>query len=199
METGLLEAPKSYQSAEAVVTCEGYKTGLTVEDFWVVDVAGFHMRKTAKEIQEILKGRGFDLETRQIAYRRKKLIKHGVMAPFLWFAYVGLHYAFTVEIVCSQQAIQKIIDVMKGFPEVVPLITDRGVILSLLFPSYHLSDYYQFFSKLLEMDGVESIKPILASERSFGKNYIDIFGNLEFGAKGFSDSSSDVDIASFVL
>ena len=122
----------------------------------------------------------------------------GVMSPWLWFSGVGLHYNFTIEIVSNTEARQKIFEAVSGFPEVFTTPTDRGAMIWLDIPKYHLKNYYDFLSALSKIPGIERLKPILAVNRSGGKNYIDMYENLEFGSDGFCSSSSYVNLEEYL-
>ncbi len=51
---------------------------------------------------------------------------------------------------------------------------------------------------LSKIPGIERLKPILAVNRSGGKNYIDMYGKLDFGSDGFCSSSSDVNLNDYI-
>ncbi|MHA1768625.1 MAG: hypothetical protein ACTSV3_02095 [Candidatus Thorarchaeota archaeon] len=190
---------RSPEPASAIVSCPRYVEGLTREDFYVSEVAGYYLRDSATKIANIMSDRGHEMFPSQVAYRRAKLLRKGVMAPWLWFGRAGLHYNFCVEIVCDEDMRERVFSMVSDFPEVFISKSDRGVILWLETPRYHLKEYYRFLSSLTDMQGVERVNPILAVMRSGGKNYIDIFDGLKFGRQGFTHASHDVDIAEHVL
>ena len=181
------------------IGCLGYLDELTKDDFITSEISGYHLRKSASEIASIMKSRGYNYRASQIAYRIHKLIKLEVMDPWLWYSGIGLHYNFTIEIVSNSIARSKIFEGVSSFPEVFTSATDRGAIIWLDIPQYHLKNYYDFLAKISKLSGVDRIRPILAVNRSGGKNYIDIFENLEFGDRGFSNASDDVDLAAYLF
>lgn len=189
------KSPEEYSPAVSSLTCSGYIDELTKDDFFISEIVAYHLRKSAKEIAEIMKSRGYPFRSSQIAYRTRKLIQLGVMDPWLWYSGIGLHYNLAIEIASSSSSREKIFQAVSGFPEVFTSATDRGAIVWLDIPQYHLSYYYSFLADASRLDGVERIRPILAVVRSGGKNYIDIYEHLDFGERGFSDASNDVDLA----
>lgn len=67
-----------------------------------------------------------------------------------------------------------------------------------MIPRYHLKNYYDFLSTLSQLPGVDRIRPILAVDRSGGKNYIDMNEKLEFEKDDFSNSSKDIDLSEYI-
>jgi len=196
--SGEIRGPVKNKPAICSIACPGYISELTKDDFITSEVVSYHLRKSNSELADIMKSRGYEVKASQIGYRIQKMMRLGVMFPWLWFSGAGLHYSFTIEIVSNHKARQKIFEAVSGFPEVFTAPTDRGAIIWLDIPKYHLSDYYNYLAKLSRIPGVERMKPILALERSAGKNYIDIFENLEFGKDGFSNASDDMDINGYL-
>lgn len=193
-----IRGPVQNKPAMSSIACPGYLSELTKDDFITSEIVSYHLRKSNSELADIVKSRGYDCKPNQITYRIQKMMRLGVMTPWLWFSGVGLHYSFTIEIISNHQARQKIFEAVSGFPEVFTTPTDRGAIIWLEIPKFHLKNYYDYLSLLSKLPGVESIKPILATERSAGKNYIDIYENLEFGDDGFCNASNDMDISSYL-
>lgn len=193
------DMPQNHMPAVSSIECTGYLDELTKDDFIASEIAGYHLRKSAREIAVIMKSRGYDFRASQIAYRIHKLIKMGVMDPWLWYSGLGLQYSFTIELVSNPLARDKIFEAVSRFPEIFTAPTDRGAIIWLDIPQYHLKNYYDFLAKISLFPGVDRIRPILAIVRSGGKNYIDIFENLEFGDRGFSNASDDVDLAAYLF
>lgn len=196
--SGEIRGPKEYKPAISSIGCSGYLGELTKDDFITSEIVAYHLRNSNTELAEIMKSRGYDVRANQIAYRVQKLMRLGVMAPWLWFSGVGLHYNFTIEIVSSTEARQKIFETVSGFPEVFTTPTDRGAIIWLDIPKYHLKNYYDFLSTLSKIPGIERLKPILAMNRSGGRNYIDMYEKLEFGKDGFCNTSNDMDIDDYI-
>ena len=196
--SGEIRGPVKSKPAISSIGCPGYLDELTKDDFITSEIVSYHLRKSNSELAEIMRSRGYNVNSNQIGYRIQKMMQLGVMNPWLWFSGVGLHYSFTIEIVSNHEARQRIFEAVSGFPEVFTTPTDRGAIIWLDIPKYHLKNYYDYLSLLLKIPGVERIRPILALERSGGKNYIDIYENLEFGTDGFCSTSSDMDINDYV-
>ncbi|MGY5870813.1 MAG: hypothetical protein RTV72_01070 [Candidatus Thorarchaeota archaeon] len=61
-----------------------------------------------------------------------------------------------------------------------------------------MKNYYDFLSTLSQLPGVDRIRPILAVDRSGGKNYIDMNEKLEFEKDDFSNSSKDIDLSEYI-
>jgi hypothetical protein len=196
--SGEIRGPKEYKPAISSIDCSGYLGELTIDDFITSEIVAYHLRNSNTELAKIMKSRGYDVRANQIAYRVQKLMRLGVMSPWLWFSGVGLHYNFTIEIVSNSEARQKIFEAVSGFPEVFTTPTDRGAMIWLDIPKYHLKNYYDFLSTLSKIPGIERLKPILAVNRSGGKNYIDMYEKLDFGSDGFCSSSSDVNLNDYI-
>jgi hypothetical protein len=196
--SGEIRGPVKHKSAISSIGCPSYLSELTKDDFITSEIVSYHLRKPNSELAEIMTSRGYEVKANQIAYRIRKMMQLGVMSPWLWFSGAGLHYSFTIELVSNKEARQKIFEAVSGFPEVFTTPTDRGAIIWLEIPKFHLKNYYDYLSLLSKLPGVERIRPILATERSAGKNYIDIYENLEFGDDGFCNASNDMDINSYI-
>jgi len=196
--SGEIRGPVKNKPAMNSIACSSYIDELTKDDFITAEIVSYHLRSSNTELAKIMKSRGYDAKPSQISYRIQKMMKLGVMSPWLWYSGAGLHYNFAIELVSDQKARQRIFEAVSGFPEVFTTATEQGAMIWVDIPKYHLKEYYEYLAKLSSLPGVERLRPILALERSGGKNYIDIYADLDFGDDGFENASNDMDINSYL-
>ena len=198
-ETSKLEEPTKHIPVITAPKPNNWGVKFTTDDFIIAELFSTNMRQSAAELQTALKGHGYEFTKKQIAYRISKVLDSGVLDAWTFYARVGFQHHMFVEIVCNESWQEKLLKILKGFPDVFILHTDRGLILWLESTMEYLVQYSKFLCGLSAVNGIESVKPILESGRAGGKMFINMYEELEFGKHGFSESSDDVDLAAYVL
>ena len=188
----------SLEEPAAILDCKGWQEGFSAEDFVISDLLKLKIRITPSQLSQQLSLLGYNLEARQVANAIKKIRRKEILLPYVLYGGLGLTSNFCVEIVCEDFWRSKLISMTPLFPFSMHYESSKGVILWEQVPASQQVDYYQFFRSIEQMNGVESVHPIITVAQKGSRAAVDLTAYCRYGSRGWSTDPEILNLYDYI-
>ncbi|MFW9800557.1 MAG: hypothetical protein ACFFD9_08980 [Candidatus Thorarchaeota archaeon] len=190
------QIPSKHDSTIKLLKCKEWQGGLTSEDFIVTSEYSKALRDPPRILREKLRMEGWEIEAKQITQSIRKSHDRNLILPFISFRGLGLSTNFCFEIICDIAIRNQILEAIVHLPSVIYFLSSRGIIVWAQVPSHHQVEYYRMFRSLENLEGVDSVQPIMTIMLKGSRSELDFVRLWKFGSRGWTVDSDLLDLAS---
>jgi len=181
-----------------LLLCKGVQSDFGVTDLVVGSQLQLDVRAPPSKISKSLSTYGWEIDSRHVSQVIHKLHTRALIHPYVLISGPGLSSNFCFEIVCNESWRDRILSTIVTFPWTMYYLSSRGIIVWISVPAYHQVEYYQVFRALQQMNGVQTVQPIMTISQSGSRSTIDLTRNWEYENGIWSVTPEEVDLRQFL-
>jgi DNA-binding Lrp family transcriptional regulator len=180
-----------------VLSCNGFKKGITPIDYRIGLVGKSASRATPSSLVSVLANQGIQVDTKRVTMTLRKLYEKGLMMPYMVFD-LGLNSDFCFEIVCNSEWRDRIADILPLLPYTMSFMSPRGIVVWASVPGYQQVEYYQMFRALEEHSGVKSVRSIMTIVMKGSRLISDLVESWNYTKNGYTVPKEEFNLVSFL-
>jgi DNA-binding Lrp family transcriptional regulator len=174
------EVSHNIDELPVLLLCKGVQSEFGETELAVGNQLQIDVRAQPSRISKNLASYGWDVDARRISQVIHKLNNRSLILPYVTVSGLGLTSNFCFEIVCNDAWRDRILSTVVTFPWTMYYLSTRGIIVWTSVPANQQVEYYQVFRALQQMNGVETVQPIMTISQRGSRATMDLTRNWEY-------------------